>query len=330
MRLHSTLKSAEAASWGIWQERERQWPNSLKKGSIKWGEEFCTTLLLSAFDRKGQIKQYQFGKSEESVVGADWEWWVGSDAFSWRVIRVQAKIASPKNKGMVPHYKMLDYKVGKKGTKKKLQHKILVDSALAGLDAEGNKISFPIVPYYCLYHGWPTATPPPITWDSTRRKRHNDLMNEHRGHCEKKCPLGLLERKSSTILDRPWATAKGASKPGGTTPWMWWGAAGLHADCVTNPKDKLVSSYSDDLLPITHVILEELAKLCRDSSCSSGPGSPGDDSAESMAPSGLPRYAEAVANQDDSEARELLESLERSGNFGVRAVGILDLDRLDQ
>lgn len=360
MRLAKTLNSAEAESWAIWRERERQWPNLGNPGAIKWGEEFCTTLLLTALDRAAQMRQHQFTRHDESRVGADWEWWVGSNHFTWRAIRVQAKIASPQGAAGNPHYAMLDHRVVVQETPVRvteLQHDILLREAAAGHNAKGDPAGLPVAPYYCFFHGWPNlgaASPITSTWASARRTAHEALVNAHTCHLPAECPLALLESMSSGPLMRRWATATGTGTPGGTTPWKWWGAAGLPAARVLNTADKLVSSYSDELLPITYVILEELAQLCRHGGAAGpvggpagGPGGGGGPAGGPPAPRdddgpgaravtddedrndggvpALPDYAQAVANPDAPQSQEVLQLLDTTGALGVRSVGVLDI-----
>ena len=56
------------------------------------GEESVTdSNLLDLHRRFPQIGVHRLSRTRESRVGADWEWWIGSDADRWLCLRIQAK-----------------------------------------------------------------------------------------------------------------------------------------------------------------------------------------------------------------------------------------------
>jgi len=79
--------------------KAKQTWNRIKLSAL-WGmsifEETITdiNLLDLQINHPNEITTKKFKKNEEARIGADWEWWIGSDDF-WLPLRVQAKIVDP-------------------------------------------------------------------------------------------------------------------------------------------------------------------------------------------------------------------------------------------
>ncbi|WJG15915.1 hypothetical protein PWF70_23565 (plasmid) [Gordonia sp. Swx-4] len=85
------------------------------KGRVRRSETTITDTFLESLDAIGVIEYYKFdAHDEEPRLGADWEWWIGSDADGWRCARIQAKRAkhyAPATSDVTPAYSELKHKV---------------------------------------------------------------------------------------------------------------------------------------------------------------------------------------------------------------------------
>lgn len=114
--------------------------NTAKQLGMAYGEETITehNLLLLKLNLQQQVKLKSFTRTEESLNGADWEWWIGRHG-SWFGMRVQAKrIYYPKQN----FPKLYSYKTA---SAPDTQINILIQRAAAA----------GITPAYCLYVGDP-------------------------------------------------------------------------------------------------------------------------------------------------------------------------------
>lgn len=115
--------------------------------SIRFGEETITDLLLLDLRRmKPLVAEFiQTNKSQESVSGTDFEWWLGSDRIGWIRFAVQAK--------------KLDFRSMRYGFTHKVNGTFQIDLLERFAKANG------ATPIYCLYN------------------RPNDLDDSKHWHC---------------------------------------------------------------------------------------------------------------------------------------------------
>jgi len=99
-----------------------------KQYGIAQGEETLTDnlLLYLASQSLSSIKIIPTPKSQESIKGTDWEWWIGNKHSGYLRYAVQAKKLDLK----LGRYASLNHKVGH-GASAQFQHKILEDYAIA-------------------------------------------------------------------------------------------------------------------------------------------------------------------------------------------------------
>ncbi|MEU2104568.1 MULTISPECIES: DUF6615 family protein [unclassified Nocardia] len=83
---------------------------------------------------------HKYTRQREHTVGADWEWWIGSDSEGWLCLRIQAK------RVFATTYKQLDHPGAKRGVHQgKYQYDTLISSCrMAGY----------IFPFHVFYNGW--------------------------------------------------------------------------------------------------------------------------------------------------------------------------------
>ena len=103
-------------------------------------EETITDINLMdlQINHPNEIKTQRFSKPEEGKIGADWEWWLGSEDF-WLPLRVQAKIVDP----TTLKYPHLDYKSPKSPQS---QIELLIKHSLNDKP--------PKIPVYVFYNYW--------------------------------------------------------------------------------------------------------------------------------------------------------------------------------
>lgn len=97
------------------------------------------------------LNLHYFRPDEEVKNGADWEWWIGSDAAGWIGLRLQAK------KFKAGQYATLNYR---SRSETRMQAQVLVEQAAA--DARGRAL----YPLFCFYNGWakPLGWPEDVAW----------------------------------------------------------------------------------------------------------------------------------------------------------------------
>lgn len=101
------------------------------------GEESITDHNLLELHRSvSGFNVQKFSKSAEKLNGADWEWWIGSDATRWIRLRVQAKRIHHRT------YKMLSHKDKRTG---EMQMDTLIQSSQSEVG---------VYPYHVFYNGW--------------------------------------------------------------------------------------------------------------------------------------------------------------------------------
>ncbi|MEU5760462.1 DUF6615 family protein [Nocardia sp. NPDC047648] len=83
---------------------------------------------------------HKFTRQREHTVGADWEWWVGSDSEGWLCLRIQAK------RVFATTYKQLDHPGTKRGRHQgRHQYDTLISSC---------KLAGYLFPFHVFYNGW--------------------------------------------------------------------------------------------------------------------------------------------------------------------------------
>lgn len=101
---------------------------------LTFGEEGLTDHNLFALDRAhSMLSVYKFDKSEESLNGADFDWWVGSESTGWIGMRFQAKKLSDGIYSELGHY-----------VRGQRQYDLLLR------EAHGDGMW----PFFCFYNGW--------------------------------------------------------------------------------------------------------------------------------------------------------------------------------
>ena len=99
------------------------------------GEETITDNNLFTIQslHPDKVAIIKFSKAKETVIGADWEWWLGNPSDGWIKMRIQAKKIIPKRLA----YKGVDHP---NGTKQQINNLI----------SKANSDGF--IPAYCLYN----------------------------------------------------------------------------------------------------------------------------------------------------------------------------------
>ena len=133
MNLCKTFQSRAISTW-----------NLLRKARVNTfqpGEETITDLNLLEIKRKHphEVILYKFTKPQESVTGADWEWWLTGPKKLWLGLRIQAKVLRLET-GEFPYM----YYRAKSSSKDQTDR--LIESSVTG--------SPPRIPLYCLYANW--------------------------------------------------------------------------------------------------------------------------------------------------------------------------------
>ena len=107
---------------------------------IHFGEESLTDINLLEIRTRHQteVKTKTFTKVQESMEGADWEWWLTGASRQWLGFRVQAKVIDVRSN----RYEQLHYKT----PSGKPQSTLLCERAAA--------LSPRRIPLYCLYSHW--------------------------------------------------------------------------------------------------------------------------------------------------------------------------------
>lgn len=71
---------------------------------LNFGEDSLTDHNLWILDRQHPgLNVHHYNQSEERYSGADWEWWIGSDARGWICLRIQAKRIYKKSYPQLDH-----------------------------------------------------------------------------------------------------------------------------------------------------------------------------------------------------------------------------------
>lgn len=131
---------------------------------VRLGEETLTDLASLQLSRaRPAVQVRMLPKRDEAVLGADWDWWVGSSTSGWVRILIQAK------KLFLPDatYRHLRHKVADDGLPE-----FQFDRLEAYASAKG------ALAYYCFFNGgvdYPPATP---AWGCTLAKLE-DLRSAH-------------------------------------------------------------------------------------------------------------------------------------------------------
>ncbi|OLT46406.1 hypothetical protein BJF87_22590 [Gordonia sp. CNJ-863] len=311
---------------------------------MRRSETTITDTFLESLDAIGVIEYYKFdAHDEEPRLGADWEWWIGSDADGWRCARIQAKRAkhyAPATSDVTPAYSELKHKVNGQ-----LQIDVLISSCDKGLKPDGTTdrhLSEVIKPYYAFYNGWPASVYPhtdDVTalsanessiaahasqrtdrpewgdWAHIRRLHHHSCPHciwycccwpgDDCGH-DSRCPVPLPEFTSALL--------------------PYWGISTLPARNVrttylgTTPRLKALPYFAQSL-PISTILFDLWAPL--------------DDPAGGNSIERLPDYADAVRGLGEPDTRDdnlgrLAEFSTGDQRFGVHVVMVTDNTRDQQ
>ena len=123
---------------------------------IRQREDTITeTILLDLDVRQPDLIVHRFNQNEENAVGADWEWFIGSDRAGWFCLRIQAKRVDQGQYKQLGHpgHGTDDY-----------QYDTLIRSCSESTAATGVK-SFP---YYVFFNGF-AKWPSDATWSGCPR-----------------------------------------------------------------------------------------------------------------------------------------------------------------
>jgi hypothetical protein len=128
--IHAALENVSALVWDTL--------GAAQSVRLPIGEETLTDFILLHLLRSGSpsVRVLKLPKPVEKRVGADWEWWVGSNGGGWRRYAVQAK----KLDHVTGRYKSLAHRVGGRYQVDILQAYSLANAAL---------------PLYCFYNNVP-------------------------------------------------------------------------------------------------------------------------------------------------------------------------------
>ncbi|MFE3758020.1 DUF6615 family protein [Nocardia tengchongensis] len=197
-------------------------------------EEAITDYLLYELHRRylpstiirntDKLQVRKLTKSQESKVGADWEWWIGNHVDGWVCLRVQAK----RNYGT--RYPRLAHKVhGRR------QDIMLIEECLR--DGPG------YLPYHVFYNGWDDRTFKPSGQDGTPTDVLALQKNKHFPH---HAWQPILRQTSAT------KAAGSTAGPGFTIARLgsenprWWGCAALSSYAVNAQLDTRRNKYDVD------------------------------------------------------------------------------------
>jgi len=105
---------------------------------IDFSEESATDINLLELQMRHpyEVRTQKFTKPTEARIGADWEWWLGSEGY-WLGLRAQAKKIDSQNL----RYPYLDHR-----SRHGRQIELLISNSLAG--------NPPTIPIYILYNYW--------------------------------------------------------------------------------------------------------------------------------------------------------------------------------
>lgn len=110
------------------------------KYNIVFREESITEENLFQLSQKhAAINCIKFTTKDESLNGADWEWWIGSDSQGWIGLRIQAK------KLRALQYGDMLYRAA---SQDEIQCRVLIRECAVA--SEGRAL----YPFYCFYNGW--------------------------------------------------------------------------------------------------------------------------------------------------------------------------------
>ncbi|MFG1771729.1 DUF6615 family protein [Nocardia salmonicida] len=131
MATHSDLTAAmDYLAVDTWRRLEHGQPRGLAPS-----EESITDHVLFELNQQfPQILVHKPSKQEEARLGADWEWWIGSDT-RWLCLRVQAK------KFFGHHYRYLGHRPRGADDRQ-------IDLLIEGCKQRGH------LPYHVFYNGW--------------------------------------------------------------------------------------------------------------------------------------------------------------------------------
>jgi hypothetical protein len=128
---------------------------------VRWGPIYGQTLREDGLTDENlfrlrrdhpYLNVKKFAPLTEAGNGADWEWWLGSDAAGWVGLRVQAK------KMVNMRYAELGYRAD---SQTRIQCQVLVEQTRT--DASGRAL----FPAYCFYNGWDESSGWPVGVDWT-------------------------------------------------------------------------------------------------------------------------------------------------------------------
>lgn len=104
-------------------------------------EETTTDRNLLELRRSfSDLHVHKYTRQREHTVGADWEWWIGSDSEGWLCLRIQAK------RVFTTTYRQLDHPGAKKGMHQgKHQYDTLISSC---------ETASYLFPFHVFYNGW--------------------------------------------------------------------------------------------------------------------------------------------------------------------------------
>lgn len=317
----------------IWQISGRRF--HARPGSPGFGETSFTEWLLVSLESQHVIQQYQFNQAQEPRLGADWEWWIGSDRIGWRCARLQAKRAYSSKVPGRPTYSELGHIIGRaKPDSRQIDR--LIAYSMNGTDAETLRpdpyLKGVITPYYVFYNGWPASEFPSrrdfsgvaaneceIARHATRRTDHPRWgdwavqLLHHLHTCDFGPPSDLPRRWHDDLCQVP--------RPEFSEELLhYWGASTMPAVEVRARLDaqqfRTVSPVTDYLgasLPLSTVLFDQWAVL-----------SYGDETQRRRR---LPYYASAIRQlTDPDESLDAVRMLaEMSTTFGIPRVAVTDL-----
>ncbi|MGV9540190.1 DUF6615 family protein [Nocardia beijingensis] len=131
MATHSDLTAAmDYLAVDTWRRLEHGQPRGLAPSE----ESITDYVLFELHQQFPQILVHKPSKQEEARVGADWEWWIGSDT-RWVCLRVQAK------KFFGHYYRYLSHRTKGAGDRQ-------IDLLIEGCKRRG------YIPYHVFYNGW--------------------------------------------------------------------------------------------------------------------------------------------------------------------------------
>lgn len=146
-------------AWDTWLEYEDG-----SRYGLEPGEESITDRnLLELRRRHPGLHVHKYTHVKERKVGADWEWWIGSDAEGWICLRIQAKRIHSK------HYAMLEHPGAEEG---EFQYQTLIGGCAEAAH---------IFPFHVFYNGWePTRFATGPVPEDVAAWEFNEWWLEHR------------------------------------------------------------------------------------------------------------------------------------------------------